>query len=429
VGFDLGFALYRRRPLAPEELGRLEQHLRVWRTRIIGYDWNIPRDPQLHSQTSELIAWGSLRPTRGQPGVSDQGGYLPDVLSYVHSAIINARDLIRDSRIAVADAMGPLAWSGAAFEYNELAEVPALPASDGNWVSLAQSRNIPDGRAQIEAANMERRRRPTTRGAAALALAQADPSTLISLVLAPLAGRVSDLERTAAVERLAEIATPEACAALVQRARMDGTERKWTAVVLRGLAGGRQRGPWATAILAFDRGWRGAAEALVANVTDSAIPHLERLPIARLWSAFAMLGLDAVNTNAAREAKRRLLDRVVDPLPHARLDAIDAIASAFRATGPQVLPALEHVRDTLATYARLGGDAQTWLSHQREAGQRALAAVHDAQVTEGTIMLGLAALAEFAVTGRDPVRLDEHHRTELLKLEAEWLAQNGYAPT
>jgi hypothetical protein len=94
-----------------------------------------------------------------------------------------------------------------------------------------------------------------------------------------------------------------------------------------------------------------------------------------------------------------------------------------------VRPALEHVRDTLAAYARLGGDAQTWLAHQREAGKRALAILDGEEASDATIALGLAALAEFAVTGRDPVRLDEHHRTELLKLESDWLAQNGYAPT
>jgi hypothetical protein len=427
VGFDLGFALYRRRVLAAEELDRLEQHLRVWRTKIIGYDWYVPREPAFHQ--GELVAWGLLRPTRGQAGVSDQGGYLPDVVAQVHAALINARDLIRESRIAVADGIGALAWTGNAFEYNDLAEVPALPGDSSSWVSMSASRSIPDGRAVSEAANADRRRRPTTRGAATLALANADIGTLMSLVLAPISGKISDLERTAAVERLAEEASPAACAALVQRARNDGAERKWTPVLLRGLASGRERCPWATAVLAFDRGWRGAAEALLANVTDDAIPHLERLPLARLWSALALLALDAINTNAGREAKRRLLDRVVEPLPAARLAAISAIAAAFRSVGPQLQPALEHVQATLAAYAKLGGDAQTWLSHQREAGQRALAVLRGEQVEPSTIAQGLAALAEFAVTGRDPVRLDEHHRIELLRIEGEWLVRHGHTPT
>jgi hypothetical protein len=427
VGFDLGFALYRRRALASEELNRLDQHLRVWRTRIIGYDWNVPRDPALVQ--GEMIAWGVLRPTRGQVGVSDQGGYLPDIVAQVHAALINARDLIRESRLALADGIGALAWTGSGFEYNELAEVPSLPTDPGAWVSMAATRSIPDGRAVAELVNAERRRRPTTRGAANLALATADVPTLMAIVLAPLSGKVSDLERTAAVERLADDASPAACAALVQRARNDGTERKWTPVLLRGLASGRERCPWATALLAFDRGWRGAAEALLASVNDDAVPHLERLPLARLWSALALLALDAIGSQAGDDAKRRLLDRVVDPLPAARLAAINAIAAAFRSTGPKLAPALEHVQATLAAYAKLGGDSQTWLSHQREAGQRALAVLRGEQVDAATIAQGLAALAEFAVTGRDPARLDDHHRIELLRIEGEWLTRHGHTPT
>jgi hypothetical protein len=427
VGFDLGFALYRRRVLAAEELDRLDQHLRVWRTKIIGYDWHVPREPASHQ--GELVAWGLLRPTRGQPGVSDQGGYLPDIVAQVHAALVNARDLIGESRIAVADGIGALAWNGTGFEYNELAEVPALPADSTSWLSMSASRSIPDGRAVSAAANADRRRRPTTRGAATLALANADLATLTSIVLAPISGKVSDLERRAAVERLAELASPAACAALVQRARHDGAERKWTPLLLRGLASGRERCPWPTAVLAFDRGWRGAAEALLASVTDDAIPHLERQPLARLWSALALLALDAINSNAGREAKRRLLDRVVDPLPAARLAAINAIAAAFRSVGPQLPPALEHVQATLNAYAKLGGDAQTWLSHQREAGKRALAVLRGEQIDSSTIAQGLAALAEFAVTGRDPVRLDEVHRIELLRLEGDWLARHGHTPT
>jgi hypothetical protein len=50
-------------------------------------------------------------------------------------------------------------------------------------------------------------------------------------------------------------------------------------------------------------------------------------------------------------------------------------------------------------------------------------------VDPSTIAQGLAALAEFAVTGRDPVRLDEHHRIELLRIEGEWLVRHGHTPT
>lgn len=427
MGLDLVFALYRRRALATEELDRLEQHLRVWRTRVVGYDWHVPRDPR--GVQDELVAWGVLRPPAGRPGVADQSAFVSELRAQVHAALINARDLIIGSRIAVADATGALAWTGNGFEPNELAETPTLPFDDGSWVSLASARSISDVRSIGESVNAERRRRPTSRGAASLALAHADIPTVISIVLAPLSGRVSDLERTAAVERLADDASPAASAALVQRARNDGAERKWTPILLRGLASGRQRCPWATPLLAFDRGWRGAGEALLACVNDDAIPHLERLPISRLWSALALLALDAIGTKPGREAKRRLRDRVVDPLPAARLAAIDAIASAFHSSGPQIPPALEHIEATLAAYARLGGDAQTWLSHQREAGQRALALLQGEQVSEATIAQGLAALAEFAVTGRDPVRLAENHRTELLRLEGDWLVKHGHTPT
>lgn len=425
MGFDLGFALYRHRALAPEELDRLEHHLRAWRTRIIGYDWHVPRDPgQL---TGELVAWGHLRPTRGQPGVSDQGGYVPEVIAQLYAALVNARDLIKDARLALADGIGALAWTGNTFEYSELAERPQLPVDVSAWVSMAVARSLPDS--QPVADLNDRRRRPTTRGAAALALANADLPKVISIVLAPLSGKVSDLERTAAVERLAEESSPAAWSALVQRARNDGTERKWTAVLLRGLAAGRERCPWATALIAFDKGWRGAAEALLASVNDDAIPHLERLPISRLWSALALLALDAIGTDAGIEAKRRLRDRVVDPLPAARLTAIDAIASAFRATGADIPPALEQVKAALAAFGKLGGDSQAWLAHQREAGQRALAVLSGEEVSPATIAQGLAALAEFAVTGKDPARLDDKHRIELLRLESDWLVTHGHAPT
>lgn len=427
MGFDLVFALYRRRALATEELDRLEQHLRVWRTRVVGYDWHVLRDQSVLQ--GELVAWGVLRPNAGQPGVADLTGFAPEVLVQVHAALFNARDLISDSRIAVADATGALSWTGNAFEHNELAETPMLPADDGSWVSLSSARSISDARSMGDSVNAERRRRPTSRGAASLALAHADIPTLISIVLAPLSGKVSDLERTAAVERLADDASPAASAGLVQRARNDGAERKWTPILLRGLASGRQRCHWATPLLAFDRGWRGAGEALLASVDDDAIPHLERLPISRLWSALALLALDAIGTQAGRDAKRRLRDRVVDPLPAARLTAIDAIASAFHSSGPEIPPALEQIQATLIAFAKLGGDALTWLSHQREAGQRALALLKGEQVSEATIAQGLAALAEFAVTGRDPVRLDDNHRTELLRIEGDWLVKHGHAPT
>lgn len=427
MGFDLGYALFRRRALATEELHRLEQHLRIWRTRIFGYDWHIPREPALLE--GELVAWGQLRPTRGQPGVSDQGGYVPEVVAQLHAALINARDLIRESRLAFADGTGPLVWTGSTFEHSDLAERPLLPADDSGWVSLAAARSIPDAQPVADASSMDRRRRASTRGAATLALAHADIPTLISIVLAPISGKVSDLERTAAVERLAQEPSAIATSALVQRARNDGAERKWTPVLLRGLASGRDRCPWATALLAFDRGWRGAGEALLASVNEDAIPQLERLPISRLWSALALLALDAIGTPSGREAKLRLLERVVDPLPAARLAAINAIASAFRATREDLKPALELVQTTLAAYGKLGGDAQTWLSHQREAGQRALAVLKGEQVPEAAIAQGLAALAEFAVTGRDPVRLSEQCRIELLRLEGDWLVKHGHTPT
>lgn len=422
MGFELGYALYRRRPLAPEEHDRLDQHIRVWRARIIGYDWHVLRDPRLAPNT-ELIAWGTLRPTRGQPGLSDQGGHIPEIIAHLHAAVLNARDLIRDSRLALADAVGALAWNGSTFEYSELAERPALPIGNPIWTSLSELRSIPDGRPSD--LNMDRRKRPTTRGAASVFVQNADVPTLISLVLAPASGKVSDLERTAAVERLGESADPAATAALVHRARLDATEKKWTAGLLRGLANGRGRCHWSTALLAFNSGWRGAAETLVASVDESAIPHLERLPIARLWSSLALLGFDAIGTPAAQEAEQRLLARVTEPLPATRLATVDAIMAAHRAKGPDLIAALQNVASCLQAYAARGGDSQTWLAHHREAGQRALAVLTGEQVPESEIAVGLAALAEFAVTGRDPVRLDEFQRIDLLTLESEWLAAHG----
>lgn len=393
MGFELGYALHRRWGLSPAEIDLFEQHLRAWRARITGYDWFVPRDEAAAS--GPFIAWGTAH-------VTDEAAPL------VEAALADIGQRIKEAHLV--------------FDRLPSAQLQGLPIGSDAWVSVAGVRRMLDGRPTPDPTG-DRRKRPTTRGANRLV--NADRPTLINVVLAPQ-GRVSDLERTHAVEQLAEDPDPSAAAALVQRARQDNTERKWTAVLLRGLASTTGRCSWATPLLAMDRGWRGAAELVVASVDEDAVPYLERLPIGRVWSAMALLALYMLPGDEARAAKDRLLERVVDPVPAARLLVVDTIATAHRLRGAEQYDALLRIRAAVKAYGSAGGDAQGWLAHQREAGARALSILDGELVAPETISLGLAALAEYAVTGRDAVRLPDALRLELWKLEADWLARHGY---
>lgn len=438
MGFDLSFALTRPEALAPDELDALARHLLSWRGKILGYDWRVPREPA--AAAGEVIAWGTLRPTHGVPEISDQGGYLTAVVDHVHRAMLEARELFHGARLAFADDFGPLAWTPLGFHYSRQAAPPAIPRDDG-WISLAEVRDIPQGPQAVEAS---RAARPRNREAAIAALAAADRARLIHIALTPRDRKLSDVERTAAVERLCLDPDLAVYVALIKLTRDDHRIRKWTEIAMRTLAGGPGRCPWATPLLAFDRGLPGAAELLCAAVTEEAIPHLARLPSSPRWSALALRALDALDGPAARAARRDLLAQVWERFPAAQLAVVDAVLVAQRTlassrawTGagpalagfdadPETRTALQQVAAAVAAFAAEGGDPAPWLAHERNAGAKALAALDGKRVARDTVNRGLATLAEYAVSQFDRQYLYADHAAELRKLELDWVIANDY---
>lgn len=410
MGFDLSYSLERPTPLSAEELDVLAKHLRRWRGKIINYDWKVPGTPD--AEHPEVLAWGQLRPTHGKPDVSDRGGYLAHVIDKVHEAMAEVRDLIPGARLAFADDFGAFAWTAHGFDYRKDAPYPPWPSDAAAWVSLATVRDIPTGREAKEAAKVSAR--PTTRATALEALASADRNKLIEIVLAPIQAKVRDLDRTAAVELLGRTPDPHVCAVLVERIRTDQFRRKWTPDVLRVLTAGPRRCSWATALLAFDSYWEGAAPLLFATVDDDAIPHLARLPATERWNALVVQALDALDTEAARVAQQERVARVFDTWPAAHLAVVTSILAAQRAT--DVRAGLQRVATALNRF----GEHENWLAHERNAGAKALAVLDGKRVTKGTIDAGLAALADFA-RRHDRTTMHYAQRRELLELEGAWI--------
>jgi hypothetical protein len=374
VGFDLSYALSREEALTASELDALAEHLLRWRTKIVGYDWQVPRA----DGARPLVAWGTLRPTRGNPKVSDHGGYLADVVEHLHEALAEVRDLIRNAKLAFADDFGALAWMGTRFSHSPDAPSPDQPRDESTWASLSELRAIPDGKAAREALKAGQEAKPKTKSAAVAALEGADQSKLIDIVLSELNSKVSDRERSAAVELLGGHSDSRAAAALVARLRQDGFERPWTRAALGALAAPRGRCSWATALLAFDRHWPGAALLLATTITNAAVPYIARLPPTQLWSALALRSLDALATDAARAARRELTKRLRDSAVDTTI--IDAIVSAT--------------------------DAQA-------------NAVFDGKKPKPPI----AALP--ALFDERPTRLADDMQRELWQIESDWLTSNG----
>ena len=340
MGYDLSFALHRDEPLSAGELDELTDHLRTWRRKIIGYDWRVRSE----HVAGDMIAWGTLRPTRGKPNVSDQGGYLSDVVDHLHEALAEVRDLIRGAKLLFGDDFGALAWKNLGFTYDKQAAHPDIPYRDiESWTSLAAERALPEGKSAKPPP------KPKKKADAREALAGATRDQLIPIVLAPLNKQVRDIDRTAAIELLAADPDPAIVALFVHRLRNDGFERKWTASLLRTLAATPHRCHWATALLAFDRKYPGAAALVFATVDDTAIPHLLRIRVDPAWSSLALRALGELDSDGARDAKRQLLDKVRASLTDA--DVVDAIIAASPA---QATAALDGKASKLPKPSRTG---------------------------------------------------------------------------
>jgi hypothetical protein len=108
MGYDISWSLHRPRRLDERERRALIAHVCEQREMIVGYDLALPGDDV--TETGDLIAWGSLRPSHGDPARADHGGHLPDVVERVLDALAALRALVPDVELAVSDDFTTYAW-------------------------------------------------------------------------------------------------------------------------------------------------------------------------------------------------------------------------------------------------------------------------------------------------------------------------------
>jgi hypothetical protein len=132
MGYDISWSLHRPRRLDERERRALIAHVCEQREMIVGYDLALPGDDV--TETGDLIAWGSLRPSHGDPARADHGGHLPDVVERVLDALAVLRALVPDVELAVSDDFTTYAWRDDGWEPDGDGRAAAAPTSETGWV-------------------------------------------------------------------------------------------------------------------------------------------------------------------------------------------------------------------------------------------------------------------------------------------------------
>jgi hypothetical protein len=108
MGYDISWTLRRDRGLAPGERAALMAHVKQYRDEIHGYDLFVPAGDDA---PGGLIGWYDLRPSHGDPEVSDHGGYLSEIIDEVLDALESLRGIVADATLDVADDFGRFVWN------------------------------------------------------------------------------------------------------------------------------------------------------------------------------------------------------------------------------------------------------------------------------------------------------------------------------
>ena len=132
MGYDISWSLHRPLRLDERERRALIAHVCEQREMIVGYDLALPGDDV--TETGDLIAWGSLRPSHGDPARADHGGHLPDVVERVLDALAVLRALVPDVELAVSDDFTTYAWRDDGWEPDGDGRAAAAPTSETGWV-------------------------------------------------------------------------------------------------------------------------------------------------------------------------------------------------------------------------------------------------------------------------------------------------------
>jgi hypothetical protein len=166
MGYDISWSLHRPRRLDERERRALIAHVCEQREMIVGYDLALPGDDV--TETGDLIAWGSLRPSNGDPARADHGGHLPDVVERVLDALAALRALVPDVELAVSDDFTTYAWCDDGWEPDGDGRAAAAPTSETGWVHASGHAPAPtsgERRARARAGQPSQRRAPTSRRA------------------------------------------------------------------------------------------------------------------------------------------------------------------------------------------------------------------------------------------------------------------------
>ncbi|MBL8622350.1 MAG: hypothetical protein JNK64_13640 [Myxococcales bacterium] len=284
------WSLHRATALSERERRDAAAHVLRWRNVLDGYDLCLPAEAP---RDGDLVAWGSLRPSHGDPRRSDHGGYLLAVMERVFDAMTELRGLFADAELAFADDFGTYGWAGDGWEPQvRTARQVGQPAHRDGWVAASALAPWPA---------------PISPAAAAL-LAGDPTAAAVSASVAASHG-VSGL---APIAGWAE--------ALAARLALDGwAPRPWTADVLDAIAALGARSTWRAVALAVDAGVPGAAAALARLVDRDACAALTKRG-APSWAVFAdLVGHTAVASSAGAavgDAVRHAIRSLVDAGGH-----------------------------------------------------------------------------------------------------------------
>ena len=309
MGFDIYWSLHRAHTLDLDERARAAAHVARWGAMIDGYDLGVPTMSSLTE--GDLIAWGTLRPSHGDPRRSDHGGYLLAVIDQVLDALSELRTLFDGVELAVADDFGRYAWADGAWQAGARgARHVVSPEHRDGWVAASTLSPAPQA---LPAA------------AAPLLLVDASPQQ----VGEALSG-CECVSRPAAVAGWAD--------ALGARLALDDWSlRPWTSDVVRAIAAIGGRSAWRAVALAADAGLPDAAGALArlaghgACATLIAARHPAWVRFADLMGFLAGTTINAIDDSDvdADAAVRALNEAGSELCGVARWDDDDARSSSI----------------------------------------------------------------------------------------------------
>jgi hypothetical protein len=134
MGYDIGWEVVGDRALSETEVSEVAKHVEQWSALIIGYDLYVAKVRQPAVQ-----AMFSLRPTSDDPDEEDAGGYVPEVLDHVFTALGELKALLPAFEVRVEDDFNGYEWDGTGFESTGESGTLAHPDVDKTqWEFVAQ---------------------------------------------------------------------------------------------------------------------------------------------------------------------------------------------------------------------------------------------------------------------------------------------------